>query len=298
MPACSKCGDDVPMPFRCKFCEDVFCSRHRLPENHDCEGLRDYKDRSRKEGKVGYDVMKEEKQERTVEVGRDTGTGGFALDVEQVLPASATATVLGVMAAAFVLQYTVPGFFDAFVLPPDMTAFTQPWRLLTALFLHGGLAHLLVNSIVLWSFGRQIESMLGVKRFLTVLFTAGVASTTALAAFSILVGPQIPGLGMSGGLIGLVAFLAVVRPEVTVLAFFIIPLRIRHALAAFAAVDLWNLAAQIMGVAGPYQLLLGPEVHIGSAAHLAGLAVGLAFGYMWKEEYRRRGPVSVWDLVQ
>lgn len=287
------------MPFRCKFCEDVFCSTHRLPENHDCEGLRDYKDRSRQEGKVGYDVMKEEKAERTVTVGKQSGGGGvFDVDIEQVLPASATMTVLGAMAAAFVLQFTVPGFFDAFVLPSDVSAFTQPWRLFTSLFLHGGIAHLLVNSIVLWSFGRQLESMLGAKRFLAVLFAAGIASSVALASFGIVFGPAIPALGMSGGLLGLVAFLAVVRPEVTVLAFFIIPLRIRHALAGFAAIDLWNLAAQVMGVAGPYQLLFGPQIHIGSAGHLAGLAVGLGFGFLWKDRYQRRRPVSVWEIVQ
>ncbi|MDY6766427.1 MAG: rhomboid family intramembrane serine protease, partial [Candidatus Nanohaloarchaea archaeon] len=285
-----------PMPFRCKFCEDVFCSTHRLPENHDCEGLRDYTDRSRQEGKVGYDVMKDDTSERTVQVG--TGNGGERIDIDDVLPASATMTVLGVMAAAFVLQYTVPGFFEAFVLPPDASAFTQPWRLVTSLFLHGGLAHLLVNSIVLWSFGRQLEDMLGVERFLALLFTAGIASSIALASFGAVFGPEIPALGISGGLLGLVAFLAVVRPDVTVLAFFVIPLRIRHALAGFAAIDVWNLAAQVIGVAGPYQLLFGPNLHIGSAGHLAGLAVGLAFGYAWRDRYRRRRPMSVWDMVQ
>jgi len=36
---CKKCSKKVTMPFRCKFCKGLFCSGHRLPENHDCEGL-------------------------------------------------------------------------------------------------------------------------------------------------------------------------------------------------------------------------------------------------------------------
>ncbi|MDY6774237.1 MAG: AN1-type zinc finger protein, partial [Candidatus Nanohaloarchaea archaeon] len=71
MPECSECGETVSMPFRCKFCEESFCSKHRLPENHECEGLRDYKDEQRGEGKIGYEVMKDEKEERTETVGRE-----------------------------------------------------------------------------------------------------------------------------------------------------------------------------------------------------------------------------------
>jgi len=278
------------MPFRCKFCEDVFCSEHRLPENHDCEGLRDYKDRSRQEGKVGYDVMKGEKNERTVTVGQETS--GSSWDVEDVLPANATTTLLGLLVAAFFLQVSIPGFVDAFILPPDAAAFTQPWRLVTALFLHGGLAHLLVNAIVLWSFGRQLEQMLGVQRYLTLLFTAGILSSIAIAAFGMVIGPRIPALGLSGGLLGLVAFLAVVRPDVTVLAFFVIPLKIRTAIMAFGLFDLANLIVQALHAAGgtavPGLYYLIFNVRFASSGHLSGLVVGLLFGYYLQDRYRQR----------
>ena len=36
---CSKCGQDVLMPFRCPYCGGQFCSQHRLPENHECPNL-------------------------------------------------------------------------------------------------------------------------------------------------------------------------------------------------------------------------------------------------------------------
>ncbi|MFB0558425.1 MAG: AN1-type zinc finger domain-containing protein [Candidatus Bathyarchaeia archaeon] len=39
MVQCEHCGEDVYMPFRCNYCGGYFCSKHRLPEFHDCTGL-------------------------------------------------------------------------------------------------------------------------------------------------------------------------------------------------------------------------------------------------------------------
>jgi hypothetical protein len=36
------------MPFKCKFCGERFCGEHRLPENHDCAGLENFKKERRK----------------------------------------------------------------------------------------------------------------------------------------------------------------------------------------------------------------------------------------------------------
>ncbi|TRO52467.1 hypothetical protein E2P61_03660 [Candidatus Bathyarchaeota archaeon] len=33
---CRKCGQETFLPFRCPYCNDQFCTDHRLPENHDC----------------------------------------------------------------------------------------------------------------------------------------------------------------------------------------------------------------------------------------------------------------------
>ncbi|MCW4048387.1 MAG: site-2 protease family protein [Candidatus Bathyarchaeota archaeon] len=38
MVQCDKCGKDEYMPFRCKYCGGYFCSEHRLPEMHNCQG--------------------------------------------------------------------------------------------------------------------------------------------------------------------------------------------------------------------------------------------------------------------
>ena len=38
--SCAICGEGTTLPFRCKFCGGLFCADHRLPENHNCSGLR------------------------------------------------------------------------------------------------------------------------------------------------------------------------------------------------------------------------------------------------------------------
>ena len=40
---CYFCEEEITeLPFKCKFCQEFFCSKHRLPEKHDCEELKSY----------------------------------------------------------------------------------------------------------------------------------------------------------------------------------------------------------------------------------------------------------------
>ncbi len=36
---CAFCNKEVIMPYRCKYCGRIFCADHRLPENHECDGI-------------------------------------------------------------------------------------------------------------------------------------------------------------------------------------------------------------------------------------------------------------------
>ena len=40
MPYCQYCGKETYLPFKCKYCGGIFCSEHRLPEKHECPGLK------------------------------------------------------------------------------------------------------------------------------------------------------------------------------------------------------------------------------------------------------------------
>lgn len=295
------------MPFRCKFCEQRFCSRHRLPENHDCDGLEAYQERSRGEGKISYDVFKDRPTPDEPEPSLQP--------LRRWLPTTLTNTVLTVIAAVFLLQLLdwTTGIFGGAVtellvldvgrLPATIpAAAANPLQLVhvlltlfTSIFLHGSPFHLFVNAIVLYQFGNMVENIIGSRRFATVLFGSALASSIGFVLSVLLfsVTTQILGtgqppvdraLGISGGLYGIVALLAMIRPRVTVLAFFIIPLTIRKAVMFFAAVDTINFLAHAAG----YTFL-----PFASAGHLSGLLVGLYLARTWRDRYRRLQPMHV-----
>ena len=49
MTNCTYCKKTLEeLPYTCKFCKEEFCSDHRLPEKHECEGLKKYKENKEK----------------------------------------------------------------------------------------------------------------------------------------------------------------------------------------------------------------------------------------------------------
>jgi len=41
--SCSVCGERVYLPFFCDYCHRYYCDRHRLPFEHDCENIDEWK---------------------------------------------------------------------------------------------------------------------------------------------------------------------------------------------------------------------------------------------------------------
>lgn len=58
---------------------------------------------------------------------------------------------------------------------PDSAHF-RPWQLITHMFMHGGLTHLLFNGIALYSFGVIMEMKLGTKKFISLFFISGLGA--------------------------------------------------------------------------------------------------------------------------
>lgn len=130
--------------------------------------------------------------------------------------------------------------------------------LLTHMFLHGSWVHLIVNMIVLWSFGRGLEPAMGSIRFVLLYLVAG-----ALAAFAHgLVNDQanILLIGASGAIAGVVGAAAIAAPRMPVI-FVIFPMPLWIAVIALVAL---HIAA----------ITFDWEPDIAWYAHLAGLAVG------------------------
>jgi rhomboid protease GluP len=140
------------------------------------------------------------------------------------------------------------------------------WRLLTAVFLHAGLMHLAFNGWALFSVGRDMESLLGSGRFTAIYLLSGLAGNVAYY----LLGPNVPSLGASGAIFGLIGAEA---------AFF---LRNRPLFGRFGGQRLVNLAIMI-GI----NLVFGFTVPgINNIAHLGGLLTGFALGYVMAPHYQ------------
>ncbi len=78
----------------------------------------------------------------------------------------------------------------------------EPWRLITSMFLHFGVLHLLVNMFALYSMGRPLEVALGTPRFLLVYFFCGIAGGLVSTAFNM----YTISAGASGALFGLYGY--------------------------------------------------------------------------------------------
>ncbi len=80
----------------------------------------------------------------------------------------------------------------------------------TAMFLHGGISHLLGNMLALWVFGRRVEDACGPWRFLAFYLLAG---TSAHVLFTIVQhDSNIPGIGASGAIFGLMGAYLLLYP--------------------------------------------------------------------------------------
>lgn len=77
------------------------------------------------------------------------------------------------------------------------------WRLLTPLFLHIGITHLLFNQYALFSFGKEVESLFGTARFAIIYLLSGLFGSLASFAFV----PAISA-GASGAIFGIIGTLA------------------------------------------------------------------------------------------
>jgi len=143
----------------------------------------------------------------------------------------------------------------------------QVWRLITSMFLHVGMMHLLFNSYALFAFGMEVERLYGSGRFLAIYLLAGLGGSLISFAF----GPNLSA-GASGAIFGLLG---------TMVAYF---RRHRETFGAWGRQRLVNL----LGVAG-LNLVLGFTVPgIDNLAHLGGMVSGAILGWALAPQYQLR----------
>ena len=166
-------------------------------------------------------------------------------------------------AAAYGLGYIPSVAYDTAELSPDLIIVPEDLTYLTYSFVHADIFHLGGNMLFLWVFGDNVEDALGHVRFLIFYLLCAAAG----AAFHGMVAPasEVPLIGASGAVAGVVAAYLILHPRVKIwiLAFGRIPLRI----PAYITLALWILFQFLMFAAGG-------EDQVSWACHVGGIIAG------------------------
>lgn len=146
-------------------------------------------------------------------------------------------------------------------------------RLFTALFIHGGLFHLLGNIWGLWVFGGAVENKLGGVRFSTLYLLSGVAGA---AMFSLMNSATTqPAVGASGAIAGILGAYVVFYPHSEIEVFIVNS--IVH-LPCLLLIGAWFLIDLIIGLLIMIELPLSS----GWAAHIGGFLSGVLLAILYK----------------
>lgn len=151
------------------------------------------------------------------------------------------------------------------------TFLEHPWTIVTNLFMHGSIWHILFNMITLYFFGTFLIRLVGTRDFLLIYFLGGIAGNLVFmlfAYFNFLTSPLSIVIGASGAIFALGGALAVLTPRLRV---FVFPIPV--------PMPLW------VAVIGGFVLL----IFVGGVAwqgHLGGLVFGLLAGLFLRRRIR------------
>ena len=150
------------------------------------------------------------------------------------------------------------------------------WQLVTYGFLHGNLPHIFFNMFALWMFGRDLENMMGTRRFLTYYLTCVVGAGIVQLVVAQIQGGIYPTVGASGGVFGILLAYGMAFPNrMVVLIFPPIPMRAKYFVIIFGLFEL-------------YLGFSGRQPGVANFAHLGGMLFGFLLIQYWKQESRRR----------
>lgn len=143
---------------------------------------------------------------------------------------------------------------------PVVVVHEEWWRLITAMFLHGGMTHILMNMFSLYLIGRGVEEYFDTKSYLSVYFLSGFIGSL----ISIVVHPISVGVGASGAIFGIFG-----------------------AMAGFFIAHREQIEAHTKAFMKSFGIIIGLNLIIGFAipsvdvsAHIGGLFAGFIGGWM------------------
>src|SRR3990167_9745753 len=170
------------------------------------------------------------------------------------------------------VQAIAPGFpitFYGGLVPYLITHKLFLWQFITYMFFHGGVMHLLINMLVLWMFGGEIERLFGTKIFYRYYFICGIGAGIFNYLVNIIFGLPgfVPIIGASGAIYGLLAAYGIFFGDRLVFFMMLFPIRAKYFVIILGGIEFFSsLSATQDGIA-----------HL---AHLGGMVFGLAYIYL------------------
>ena len=192
-------------------------------------------------------------------------------DLRAAITSAPMAAVLIVVNLAVYVAVTIDSRLkEVLELPPDWSGLlAQPWTALTVFFTAGALIHIAGAVFIIGLFGARFERIAGSVHMLGVYLLAGLSGSLALVATAMATGFDEPSRGASAAFFGLMAALAACSREAWGPKL--------HVEKVVAVVVLTQLAP-----------LVGIGDWVSSAAHLAGMGVGAAYGYLLRRTITHR----------
>jgi membrane associated rhomboid family serine protease len=184
-------------------------------------------------------------------------------------------------------------------LPPELVV-VPPWAtILTSMFMHGGFLHLGGNMLYLWIFGDNIEDSMGHVRYAIFYLACGTAA--ALAQGLVDPASEIPMVGASGAISGVLGAYILLHPGATVRVFIFVFFFVTVAhIPALIVLGVWFLMQLVSAASAS-----AAEPGVAFWAHIGGFVAGLALIPFFKRRWveilerprhrpfeieRRRGP--------
>jgi membrane associated rhomboid family serine protease len=178
----------------------------------------------------------------------------------------------------------VDGYYIYGAIPDDILNGRRLWTLLTSMFMHGGIEHLVGNMVFLWIFGDNIEDSLGHAKYLAFYLLGGFFASFAHISSAVIseytsIVPyftpdlDIPSIGASGAIsAALGAYLLLYpRARIRTLVFFFYIITV-ISVPAFYYLGFWFVYQLLMGAS----VLLGASSAVAFWAHIGGFVYGMA----------------------
>ena len=202
------------------------------------------------------------------------------------------------------------------------------WTIIISMFFHANFFHLFANMFSLYFIGNFLEKIIGPKRFLKLYFVSGIIASLFFVGLSFFSGTQnIPGVGASGAIFGLLGVLAVLVPysKIYLIAGPLILLILEIIFVPFLPPALGALLSSLINIlffvmifamlsfrsgfrklAIPVELPMwllpiiaivplvlidlvpGIDLPIGNSAHFGGLFLGLIYGFYLRKKFPKK----------